>query len=301
MRVVHDKAIKYCIDINRQTAQRKEVIMKTWFITGASTGLGREYTLAALNRGDRVAAASIDPENMEDYREKYGDQVLVQYLDVTDRNMVMKVFAEAAEYFGHIDICVNNAGYMQCGAIEEMSEEEARRIFDCNFFGTLFVSQAAAEHMRARRSGTIVQTTSLSTVDTIAGEGMYGATKHAVYGMSQAFYHELKDLGVRVIIVQPGPIKTNMAKRAKLCAKRIDDYKNVLAAETERWSNEDDHTADTGDPAKCAQALLKVVDADNPPRHIVLTTFGYKILKMSIEARLKEAEEWKELSFSADI
>ncbi len=275
--------------------------MKTWFITGASTGLGREYTLAALNRGDRVAAASIDPENMEDYKEKYGDQVLVQYLDVTQKDMVQKVFKEAVDYFGQIDVCVNNAGYMQCGAVEEMSEEEARRIFDCNFFGTLFVTQAAAEHMRTRRSGTIIQTASLSAVDTIAAEGLYGATKHAVLGMSQALYHELKGFGVRVVVVQPGPIKTTMARRAKVCAKRIADYNEVMAAELERWSNPEDHSADTGDAAKCAQALLAIVDSENPPRHIVFTTFAYDILKMSVDERMAEADEWKALSSSCDI
>ena len=160
--------------------------MKTWYITGASTGLGRQYTLAALNRGDRVVAASIDPENMEDYKEKYKDQVLVQYLDVTKKDMVDQCFKEAVEYFGGIDICVNNAGYMQCGAVEEMSEEEVRKIFDCNFFGTFFVTQAAVEHMREKRSGMIIQTASLSAIDTIAGEGIYGATKKAIHGMSQA-------------------------------------------------------------------------------------------------------------------
>ena len=275
--------------------------MKTWFITGASTGLGREYTLAALNRGDCVAAASIDPENMQDYKENYGDRVLVQYLDVTKKDMVDKVFAEAVEYFGHIDVCVNNAGYMQCGAIEEMSEDEARRIFDCNFFGTFFVSQAAAEHMRTRRSGMIIQTASLSSVDTIAAEGMYGATKHAVLGMTQAMYHELKDFGVHVVLIQPGPIKTNMARRAKLCAKRIPDYQEVLASETDRWGNEDEFAGDTGDAAKCAQAVMKIADSENPPRHIVFTTFAYDILQMATKARLDEAEEWKDLTVSCDI
>ena len=275
--------------------------MKTWFITGASTGLGREYTLAALERGDKVAAASIDPENMQDYKEKYGDQVLVQYVDVTDREMVHRVFDEAVAAFGHIDVVVNNAGYMQCGAIEEMSEEEARRIFDCNFFGTLFVSQAAAEHMRPRRSGTIVQTSSLAGIDTIAGEGMYGATKYAVIGMSQGLYHELKDFGVRVIVVQPGPIKTTMAKRAKLCARRIPDYESVLKEEIDRWENNDEYEGDEGDPAKCAQLLLRLVDSDEPPRHIVYTSFANNILKMVLNARLDEAEKWKEESSSVDL
>lgn len=274
--------------------------MKNWYITGASTGLGREYAEAALNRGDQVVAVSIDPENMQDYKERYGDRVLVQELDVTDHEAVERSFAEAVEYFGHIDVCVNNAGYMQCGAIEEMSEEEARKIFDCNFFGTLFATQQAACHMRQRRSGMIVQTASLSAIDTIAGEGMYGATKRAILGMSGALYHELKEFGVHVVVLEPGPIKTNMAKRAKLCKKRIPDYEKVLEPETTRW-DEGDNLVDTGDPAKCAQVLLKVVDSDDPPREIVFTTFAYDVLMNAINGRTAEAEKWKAESFSADI
>lgn len=276
--------------------------MKTWYITGASTGLGRQYTLAALNRGDRVAAASIDPENMEDYKENYGDQVLVQYLDVTKKDMVDRCFKEAAEYFGGIDICVNNAGYMQAGAVEEMSEEEVRRIFDCNFFGTLFVTQAAVEHMREKRSGIIVQTASLSAIDTIAGEGIYGATKKAIHGMSQALYHEVKDFGVKVIILEPGPIATNMAKRAKLCRREIEDYAEVVRSERIRWeSSKIDRSHDCGDPALCAQALLKIVDSEEPPKEIALTTFANEILRITTKERLELADQWQEVTAMADI
>lgn len=274
--------------------------MKTWYITGTSTGLGRKYVEAALARGDQVAAASIDPENMTDYNRRFGNQALVQYLDVTNREMVEKCFTEAIDHFGHIDVCVNNAGYIQCGAVEEMSEIEARNIFDCNFFGTLFVTQQAAKHMRERRSGTIVQTASLSAVDTIAGEGLYGSTKHAILGMSGALYHELKEFGVRVVVIEPGPIKTNMAKRARLCEQRIPDYERVLEPETTRWSTED-NAVDTGDASKCAQILLRVVDSENPPRQIVFTSFAYEILQNSVKERMREAEEWKEVSFSADM
>ena len=276
--------------------------MKTWYITGASTGLGRQYTLAALNRGDRVAAASIDPENMEDYKEKYGDQVLVQFLDVTKKDMVDRCFKEAVEYFGEIDICVNNAGYMQCGAVEEMSEEEARRIFDCNFFGTFFVTQAAVEHMRERRSGVIVQTASLAAIDTIAGEGLYGATKKAIHGMSQALYHEVKDFGVKVVILEPGPIATNMARRAKLCKREIADYAEVVRAERDRWeSDESNHAQSNGDPALCAQALLKIVDAEEPPKEIGLTSFTNEILRIVTKERLDLADQWQEVTAMADI
>ena len=274
--------------------------MKTWFITGASTGLGREYALAALKRGDRVAAVSIDPEHMEDYTKNYGTNVWVSYLDVTKKDMVQRVFREAVKRFGQIDVCVNNAGYMQLGAVEEMSEEEARRLFDCNFFGTLFVTQAAAEHMRERRSGTILQTASLAAVDTIAGEGMYGAAKGAVLHMSQALYHELKPFGVRVIVAEPGPIKTSMAKRAKICKNEIADYTELLRDETERWTGKDD-SADKGDAAKCAGLLLQLADSADPPREIVFTSFAHEILVQTAQGRLREAGEWKEEAASVDL
>lgn len=274
--------------------------MKTWFITGASTGLGRQYALAALERGDKVVAVSIDPENMEDYIKTYGDSVWVSCLDVTKKDMVQKVFGEAVERFGQIDVCVNNAGYMQLGAVEEMSEEEARRLFDCNFFGTLFVTQAAAKHMRERRSGIILQTASLAAIDTIAGEGMYGAAKGAVLHMSQALYHEMKPFGVRVIVVEPGPIKTSMAKRAKVCRNEIADYTELLRAETERWTGKDD-SADKGDAAKCARLMQRLVDSANPPREMVFTGFAHEILMQTLKERLREAEEWKEEAFLVDL
>ncbi len=275
--------------------------MKTWYITGASTGLGRCYAEAALERGDQVVAASIDPEHMADYPKRYGDRVLVQRLDVTDRNLVKECFAEAVARFGHIDICVNNAGYMQCGAVEEMSEEEARRLFDCNFFGTLFVTQQAARHMRERRSGVIVETASLAALDTIAGEGLYGATKHAVLGMSQALRMELEPFGVKVICLCPGPIWTGMAKRARLCAAHIRDYDEVLAAERTRWSDSDNHDSDVGDPARCAQLLLKAVDSEHPPRQLMFTSFAYDVYHMATAKNLEEAERWKRESAACDI
>lgn len=275
--------------------------MKTWYITGASTGLGRCYAEAALERGDWVVAASIDSENMADYPSRYGERVLVQRLDVTDREMVRQSFDRAVERFGQIDICVNNAGYMQCGAVEEMSEEEARRIFDCNFFGTLFVTQQAARHMRQRRSGVIVQTASLAALDTIGGEGLYGATKHAVRGMSQALRMELEPFGVKVICVCPGPIRTEMAKRAKLCALRIPEYDGVLRAERERWGNNDNHDCDVGDPERCAQVLLRAVDSPNPPRQLIFTSFACGVFRSAVGRDAEDLTRWYQASAACDI
>lgn len=274
--------------------------MKTWFITGASSGLGRCIAEAALGAGDNVVAASIDPENMQDYKGRFGERVLVLDLDITKPDQVKEAFAAAITCFGQIDVLVNNAGFMQCGAVESMEEDEVRRIFDCNFFGTFFLSKEAAAHMRPRRSGTIIQIASLSAVDTIAGEGMYGATKHAVLGMSQALHAELEPFGVKVIIVEPGPIHTTMAKRAKLCRNPIHEYDSIVGAEIERWQQDAEFDLPGTDPAKCAQVILELSQCENPPREIVLGTFAYDILKETTANRLNLGEQWKKQTAAAD-
>ena len=274
--------------------------MKTWFITGASTGLGRCIAEAALNAGDNVAVASIDPENMQDYKGRFGDKVLVIDLDVTKSDKVKEAFASAIEYFGQVDVVVNNAGFMQCGAVESMEEDEVRRSFDCNFFGTFFLSKEAAAHMRPRRSGTIIQIASLSAVDTIGGEGIYGATKHAVLGMSQALHGELEPFGVKVVIVEPGPIRTTMAKRAKMCRNPIHEYDTVIGGELNRWEKEEEVKETNTNPKKCAQVILKLAECENPPREIVLGSFAHEILKETTGNRLVMADQWKEISDSTD-
>lgn len=273
--------------------------MKTWFITGASSGLGRSFAEAALSRGDEVAVASIDPENMQDYSKRFGDLAYVQHLDVTNRGMVEDVFADAISHFGKIDICVNNAGFVQIGCLEEMSEIEARRQIDVNFFGTFFVSQQAARHMREHRSGTIVQMASLAAEDVLSGNCMYGASKWAVEGMSGALYHEMREFGVRVILLEPGNIKTGIAKSARF-SKSIPAYDDVIKAVRERWTK-GDNSEDIGDPDKCAQVLLKLVDSENPPKRMVLTTQAYEIVRSVLSARLEELDAWKDFSAMADI
>lgn len=274
--------------------------MKTWFITGASTGLGRCVAEAAFSAGDSVAVASIDPENMQDYKERFKECALVIDLDISDPAKVKKSFNEAIDYFGHIDVLVNNAGYMQCGAVESMEEDEVRKIFDCNFFGTFFLSKEAAAHMRPRRNGMIIQIASLSAVDTIAGEGMYGATKHAVLGMSQALHAELAPFGVKVIIVEPGPVHTTMAKRAKLCRNNISEYNDTVGAELKRWQSDAKFDLQGTAPEKCADVIMKLSGTENPPREIVLGSFAYDILEKTTSERMKSALQWKEQTVAAD-
>ncbi len=273
--------------------------MKTWFITGGSTGLGRCIAEEALARGDQVAVAAIDPENMQDYLPRYDKNVLVQYLDVTSEELVTEAFAEAVRKFGRIDICVNNAGFMHLGAVEELTQVEVRKLMDTNFMGNFFVAKQAAKHMRENRSGVIVQMASLAAVDVLAGNGLYGASKWAVEGLSEALYHEMKPFGVKVILVEPGTIKTGIERRSRH-SKPLPAYQELLAEVRRRWVDCDD-SGDTGDPVKCAKVLLKLVELDDPPVRIPLTTFAYEVSQEVCRDRLVQAERWLPYSRMADI
>ena len=272
--------------------------MKTWFITGASTGLGRCIAERVLEQGDCVAAVSIDPENRTDYPERFGERVMVRYLDVSDAAMAEKVFGEAVERFGKIDVCVNNAGFMLFGAIEEIAPERARSIMDVNFFGTYYLSRLAARHMRENRSGTIIQMSSLAAVDVLAGNGLYGASKWAVEGMSLALAHELKSFGVRVVLIEPGVIKTGIEKRSQTVNDGV--YSEVLRDGLLRWRDHDDSGSD-GDPVKCAKVIVELAESEKLPARLPLTSFAYEISQTVNKVRFEEAEEWKNWSIKADF
>lgn len=273
--------------------------MKAWFITGAATGLGRCIAEAALSRGDRVAAVDIRIDLMQDYVERFGERAWVQRMDVTDEAAVREVFAGAVEYFGAIDVCVNNAGFMHLGAVEELSGEEMRQIMNVNFMGCFFVSREAAAHMRRQGRGTIIQMSSLAAVDVLAGNAAYAATKSAMEGMSVALAREMEHFNVRVVMLEPGTIKTGIAKNSRH-SKPIAAYESMLASDRHRWVDCDD-SGDTGDPLKCAQLVLRMADMDRPPLRLALTTLAYEVSFSALRQRLEELEKWREYSLMADI
>lgn len=273
--------------------------MKNWFITGASSGLGRCIAEAALRRGDCVAAVATHPEKMHDLADVYGERVWVKRLDVTDETMVQSVFAQAVRTFGHIDVCVNNAGYMHLGAVEELSGEEMRRIMDTNYMGCFYVSREAAAHMRRAGKGIILQMSSLAGIDVLAGNAAYGASKFAMEGMSLALAREMEPFGVRVAILEPGTIKTGIARRSRHSAP-IADYEEMLAADRHRWVDGDDSN-DTGDPLRCAEIVLRLADMEKPPLHLPMTTLSYEIAKTVYKERLEELDTWQEYCRMADF
>src|SRR4051794_16115454 len=235
---------------------------KTWFITGTSRGFGREWASAALERGDRVAGTARDPSTLDDLAAAHGDALLALPLDVTDRDAVFAAVKQAHEHFGRLDVVVNNAGYGQFGMIEELSEQEAREQIEANLFGALWVTQAALPFLRAQGSGHFLQVSSIGGISAFMGIGMYHASKWALEGFSQALAQEVKDFGIHVTLVEPGAFATEWGGASARHAEKLDAYAAVHEASTQRRAR---GAALAGDPKASAEAILRIVDADEPP------------------------------------
>ena len=268
---------------------------KVWFITGASRGLGREWAIAALERGDRVAATARDPAALMSLRDIYGEAVEPIRLDVTDRAACFASVQSALTRFGRLDIVVNNAGYGQYGFVEELSEADARTQMDTNFFGALWITQAALPQMRSQRSGHILEVSSIGGVTAFPNLGAYHASKWALEGMSQALAAEVAPFGIKVTIVEPGGYATDWlaaAPQARPLAAYSGQRAEFEAARTAR-------RADLGDPAASQQAILAIVDAPDPPLRVFLGKHALGYAKTDYERRLAEWELWQPLAASA--
>ncbi|GHJ55982.1 short-chain dehydrogenase/reductase [Nonomuraea sp. TT08I-71] len=267
---------------------------RTWFITGASRGLGRAFAIAALERGDRVVAAARSIAR-NDFDERYGDRLLALRLDVTDRAAVFAAVATAVEHFGGLDIVVNNAGTMSMGMIEEFTEAEARAQFEVNLFGALWVSQAVLPHLRARRAGHIVQISSIAALGGFPSTGMYSASKFALEGMSEALAMEAAAFGVKVSIIQPGGYWTDLYSNMA-STKPMEAY-GPLRAELERqWA---EGSIDS-DPRLAAEALLKLVDSDDPPLRLLLGSMVYDLAFDISRRRMDTWAGWEQVSRAAE-
>src|SRR3984893_11624070 len=242
---------------------------KVWFITGASKGFGYVWTEAAVVRGDRVAAAARNMGSLEALRAKYGDRLLPLALDVGDKKAVDAAVEKAHKQFGRLDIVINNAGYGLFGAIEEVSEAEARAQIETNLFGALWVTQAALPIMRTQKSGHIIQISSIGGVWAVPTVGLYHASKWGLEGFSQALASEVKDLGIKVTIVEPGGFATEWGTTSAHHAKQLPAYD---AARASLANVRTDSTP--GDPKTTASALFRIVDAAESPLRVFFGDAG---------------------------
>jgi NAD(P)-dependent dehydrogenase (short-subunit alcohol dehydrogenase family) len=269
---------------------------RTWFITGSSRGFGREWAIAALERGDGVAATARDTGSLDDLVEKYGDRILPLKLDVTDRAAVFEAVAAAHERFGRLDVVVNNAGYGQFGLIEEISEDEARAQFETNVFGALWVTQAALPYLREQRSGHILQVSSIGGISAFANIGIYNASKWALEAFSQSLAQEVADFGVKVTLIEPGGYSTDWGGSSAKHATPLPAYDEYRAKAAEERKA---RIGSPGDPVATREAVLKVVDAENPPLRIFFGDGPLGIATRDYESRLAQWREWEPVSIEA--
>ncbi len=267
---------------------------KIWFITGASKGFGREWAEAALERGDKVAATARKLDTLDALVETYGDAVLPIQLDVNDRSADFAAVKTAADHFGGLDVVINNAGYGHFGMIEELTEDEVRAQLETNFFGALWVTQAALPIMRDQGSGHIIQVSSIGGISAFPTVGAYHASKWALEGFSQALSQEVADFGINVTLVEPGGFSTDWSGPSS-----IHSEENPAYAEVREARNSTRAAASAGDPTATRGAILKVVDADKPPLRIFFGKAPLGIATADYESRLATWNQWQPVSIEA--
>ena len=268
---------------------------KTWFITGASKGFGREWAEAALERGDKVAATARQIETLDSLVATYGDAVLALQLDVTNREADFEAVKQAADHFGKLDVVINNAGYGHFGMIEELTEDEIRAQLETNLFGALWVTQAALPIMRAQGSGHIIQISSIGGISAFPGIGAYHASKWALEGFSQALAQELEGFGINVTLIEPGGYSTDWGGASAKHSEANPSY----AAAREVAQTRRPRGPRPGNPKATRSAILKVVDAEKPPLRIFFGTTPIEIATRDYKSRLATWNEWQPVSIEA--
>lgn len=275
----------------------------TWLITGCSSGLGRNLATVALEQGKRVAVTARNVEKLADFRDAWPETALILPLDVNDATSVRKAVEAATEHFGTLDVLVNNAGYCLRGAVEECSMEEIQREFDTNFFGAVRTIQAVLPHMRKARRGRIINFSSIAALSTSAGSAFYGAAKCAVEGMSDGLAKEVAPLGIKVMVVEPGPFKTDFFSRSIDVNKNdIADYAETAGKRKVRLKNlEDAGLEGWGDVRKAAKVIIEAAESPEPPFRLLLGSLAVHMGENFAAERAREVEKWKWLSVQTDL
>ncbi|GAN51288.1 oxidoreductase [Methylobacterium radiotolerans] len=270
-----------------------------WFITGCSTGFGLELARLIIGRGWRAVVTARDRAKVADLARGAEDRVLALSLDVTEAGQIRESVRAATDTFGRIDVLVNNAGYGYQSSIEEGEEDKVRAQFDANVFGLFALTRAVLPVMRSQRSGHILNITSVAGFVGFPASGYYAATKHAVEGFSDSLAAEAGPLGIRVTCIEPGPFRTDWAGRSLVqTPNAIPDYAETAGARLTATSEKSGTQA--GDPVRAGEAMIRVTEMENPPRHLVLGAWGYDAVTSRLKQRLAEIEAWRETSLGAD-
>jgi NAD(P)-dependent dehydrogenase (short-subunit alcohol dehydrogenase family) len=270
-----------------------------WFITGCSTGFGRELAKLVLDRGYRAVITARDPGKIQDLAAGHKGRALALKLDVTDKAEVAATVRQAQAVFGGIDVLVNNAGFGYVGALEESEESEVRAMVETNFFGLARMIHEVLPGMRRRRRGSIVNISSIGGLVGFPGTGYYCATKFAVEGLSESLSKEVAPLGIKVLVVEPGPFRTDWAGRSlKKSTQQIPEYAETAGAFRERI--EGGSGKQVGDPIRACEAIIKALESDNMPLRLVLGAIALERARIKIEQMRNEIDAWEETALSAD-
>lgn len=273
---------------------------KRWFITGASSGFGRLMTKHLCSLGATVVATARNVEHLRDLVTDDAGHVVILPLDVTDKSSIQHAYDDALAHVGHIHVLVNNAGYGVLGAVEEVTESEYMPMFNTNLFGLINVTKAFLPHFRERRSGHIVNLSSIGGLIGSAGWGYYNATKFAVEGLSQALRAEVQPLGIGVTVVEPGPFRTDFLGRSGQEAKaRIPDYIPTVGKTREYMATQNGRQP--GDPQRAVEAMIAAVSSPEPPNHLLLGKIALQRFRDRIQQISTELDKWQDTTTGADF
>jgi len=268
---------------------------KVWFVTGSSKGFGREFVLAALERGDKVAATARNSDSLSDLVEKYGDAVLPLQLDVTDRDQVYAAVKAAQDTFGRLDVVINNAGYGLFGTVEEITEQQLRDQLETNLFGVFNVTQAVLPIMRKQGSGHIIQISTIGGIGAFPTLGGYHASKWALEGLSESLAQEVAGFGIKVTLVEPGGFDTDWGSASATVAEAQPQYAAIHEGMAAQRAN-----SASPKPVGFGSAILKVVDAEKPPLRVFFGEQPVQIASHIYQQRLAEWAEWAPVSREAE-
>ena len=270
-----------------------------WLITGCSTGFGRELAKLVLARGWRAVVTARDPSTLDELVEGQEDRALALPLDVTNHSQVLATVAKAKAHFGRIDALVNNAGYGYLAAIEEGEDEAVRAMFETNVFGLVDMTKAVLPIMREQRSGIIINVSSIGGLASFGATGYYHGTKYAVEGISESLAQEVKPLGIDVLIVEPGPFRTNWAGPSiKSSATVIEDYDATAGERRRQTAQRSGNQA--GDPVRAAQAIIDAATSPNPPLRLLLGKMALDVARNKLEMLRKDFDTWEATTVGAD-
>ncbi|MFC4587239.1 oxidoreductase [Sphaerisporangium corydalis] len=277
----------------------REAPGRVWLITGASSGFGRSIAEAALAAGDTVVATARRPEVLDDLVRAHPDRAVAVRLDVTSGARIAAVVAEVILWYGRVDVLVNNAGRGHLGAIEETTDQELRDLMDLHFFGPAALTRAVLPHMRRRGSGAIVQMSSMGGRFSFPGVGAYSATKFALEGLSHALAQEVAPFGIKVLVVEPGSFRTELASAAHTESAEIPAYEATAGIIRAQFPGSDGKQP--GDPAKAAAAILTALDSDRTPLRLALGNDAADAIFAELDGAREEARTWESLTRSTDF